>query len=98
MLPITLLNLRRRRGARYGKSDLSATFQDQSFLLPRNTGRRPMADLLRLAAATGGLTALAAAGMAMWELHADLGLVEHGDHLVVKDILSGDQAVQTVAI
>ena len=48
-------------------------------------------------AATVGLTVLAAAGMAMWELLADLGLVEHGDHLVVKDILSGDQAVQTVA-
>jgi hypothetical protein len=48
-------------------------------------------------AATMGLTVLAAAGMAMWDLLADLGLVEHGDHLIVKDILSGDQAVQTVA-
>jgi hypothetical protein len=48
-------------------------------------------------AATMGLTVLAAAGMAMWEILADLGLVEHGDHLVVKDILSGAQAVQTVA-
>jgi hypothetical protein len=44
-----------------------------------------------------GLTVLAAAGMAMWEILADLGLVERGDHLVVKDILSGAQAVQTVA-
>ena len=48
-------------------------------------------------AATMGLTVLAAAGMAMWDLLADLGLVEHGDHLVVKDILSGGQAVQNVA-
>ena len=48
-------------------------------------------------AATMGLTVLAAAGMAMWEILADLGLVEHGDHVIVKDILSGDQAVQTVA-
>ena len=48
-------------------------------------------------AATVGLTVLAAAGMAMWGLLVDLGLVEHGDHLVVKDILSSDQAVQTVA-
>ena len=48
-------------------------------------------------AAITGLTVLAAAGMAMWELLADLGLVEHGDHLVVKDILSAGHAVQTVA-
>jgi hypothetical protein len=41
-------------------------------------------------AATVGLTVLAAAGMAMWGLLADLGLVEHGDELVVKDILAGD--------
>ena len=47
-------------------------------------------------AATTGLTALAAAGMAKWDVLADLGL-EHGDHLVVKDILSGNRAVQTVA-
>ena len=40
---------------------------------------------------------LAAASMAMWELLTDLGLVEYGDHLVVKDILSGDNAAQTVA-
>jgi hypothetical protein len=33
----------------------------------------------------------------MWGLLADLGLVEHGDQLVVKDILTGDQAVQPVA-
>jgi hypothetical protein len=44
-----------------------------------------------------GLTVLSAAGLAMWDLLADLGLVEHGDHLVVKDILSGDQVVQAVA-
>lgn len=48
-------------------------------------------------AATVGLTVLSAAGLAMWDLLADLGLVEHGDHLVVKDILSGDQVVQAVA-
>ena len=48
-------------------------------------------------AATVGLTVLAAAGMAMRGLLADLGLLEHGDQLVVKDILTGDQAVQPVA-
>lgn len=48
-------------------------------------------------AATVGLTVLAAAGMAMWELLADLGLVEHGDHLVVKDILSADHTTRIVA-
>jgi hypothetical protein len=42
-------------------------------------------------AATVGLTVLAAAGMAMWGLLADLGLVDHGDQLVVKDILTADQ-------
>jgi hypothetical protein len=47
--------------------------------------------------ATTGVTVLAASGTAMWELLADLGLVECGDHLVVKDILSGDKAVQSVA-
>jgi hypothetical protein len=40
-------------------------------------------------AAMVGLTVLAAAGMAMWDLLAGLGLVEHGDELVVKDILAG---------
>jgi hypothetical protein len=44
-----------------------------------------------------GLTVLAAAGMAMWGLLADLGLVEHGDQLVVNDILTGDQPGQHVA-
>jgi hypothetical protein len=34
-------------------------------------------------AATVGPTVLAAAGMAMWGLLADLGLVKHGDELVV---------------
>jgi hypothetical protein len=48
-------------------------------------------------AATVGLTVLAAAGMARWGLLADLGLLEHGDQLVVKDILTGDQAVKPVA-
>ena len=48
-------------------------------------------------AATVGLTVLAAAGMAMWGLLADLGLVEHGDQLVVNDILTGDQPGQPVA-
>jgi hypothetical protein len=38
-------------------------------------------------AAAVGLTVLAAAGMAMWGLLADLGLVNCGDELVVKDIL-----------
>jgi hypothetical protein len=38
-----------------------------------------------------GLTVLAAAGMAMWGLLADLGLVDHGDQLVVKDILTANQ-------
>ena len=36
---------------------------------------------------------IAAAGMAMWGLLADLGLVHHGDELVVKDILAGTQHV-----
>jgi hypothetical protein len=40
-------------------------------------------------AATVGLTILADAGRAMWGLLADLGLVRHGDELVVKDILAG---------
>jgi hypothetical protein len=44
-------------------------------------------------AATVGLTVLASAGMAMWGLLADLGLLQHGDQLVVKDILTADQAV-----
>ena len=44
-----------------------------------------------------GLTVLAAAGMPMWELLAHLALVEHGDHLVVRDILSGDQTLRAVA-
>jgi hypothetical protein len=48
-------------------------------------------------AATVGLTVLAAAGIAMWGLLADLGLVEQGDQLVLKDILTGDQAVRLVA-
>jgi hypothetical protein len=48
-------------------------------------------------AATLGLTVLAAAGMAMWGLLADLGLVEHGDQFVVKDLLTGDQTVRPVA-
>jgi hypothetical protein len=42
-------------------------------------------------ATTVGLTVLAAAVMAMWGLLADLGLVDHGDLLVVKDILTADQ-------
>jgi hypothetical protein len=41
-------------------------------------------------AATVGPTVLAAAGMAMWGLLPDLGLVEHGDELVAKDILAGE--------
>jgi hypothetical protein len=48
-------------------------------------------------AATLGLTVLASAGMAMWGLLADLGLVEHGDRLVVKDLLTGDQILRLVA-
>jgi hypothetical protein len=48
-------------------------------------------------AATLGLTVLAAAGMAMWGLLVDLGLVEHGDRLVVKDLLNGDQLLRAVA-
>ena len=48
-------------------------------------------------AATVGLTVLTAADMAMWGILAGLGLVEHGDRLVVKDILNGDQAAQPVA-
>lgn len=41
-------------------------------------------------AATVGLTVLEQAGMAMWGLLADLGLVESGDELVVKDIIAAD--------
>ena len=37
-----------------------------------------------------GLTVLAAAGLAMWGILADLGLANHGDELAVRDILSGD--------
>jgi hypothetical protein len=48
-------------------------------------------------AATVGLTALSAAGMAMWGLLADLGLVQHGDRLVVKDILTSDMDVRPVS-
>jgi hypothetical protein len=48
-------------------------------------------------AATVGLTVLVAAGMAMWGLLADLRLVEHGDELVVKDILTGDLTIRPVA-
>jgi hypothetical protein len=44
-----------------------------------------------------GLTVLAQAGMAMWGLLADLRLVEHGDELVLKDILSGDLTIRPVA-
>jgi hypothetical protein len=40
--------------------------------------------------ATVGPTVLATAGMAMWGLLADLELVEHGDELMVKDILAGE--------
>jgi hypothetical protein len=48
-------------------------------------------------AATVGLAVLAAAGMAMWGLLADLRLVEHGDELVVKDILTGNLTIRPVA-
>lgn len=48
-------------------------------------------------AATVGLTVLAATDMALWGLLAGLGLVERGDQLVVKDILTGGQASQPVA-
>jgi hypothetical protein len=48
-------------------------------------------------AALVGLAVLAAAGMAMWGLLADLRLVEHGDELVVKDILACDLTIQPVA-
>jgi hypothetical protein len=48
-------------------------------------------------AAVVGLTVLAQAGMAMWGLLADLRLVEHGDELVLKDILSGDLTIRPVA-
>jgi hypothetical protein len=44
-----------------------------------------------------GLAVLATAGMAMWGLLADLRLVEHGDELVVKDILVGDLTIRPVA-
>ena len=37
---------------------------------------------------TVGLTVVVAAGIAMWGLLADLGLVDHGDQLVVKDIFN----------
>jgi hypothetical protein len=46
--------------------------------------------MARQIAATVGPTVLAAAGVAMWGFLADLGLVEHGDELVVKDILTGE--------
>ena len=39
-------------------------------------------------AATVGLTVLAQAGMEMWGLLRDLGLVDSGDQLVVRDILA----------
>ena len=39
-------------------------------------------------AANVGLTVLAQAGMEMWGLLEDLGLVESGDELVVRDILA----------
>lgn len=42
-------------------------------------------------AATVGLTVLAAAGMAMWGLLADLGLVVPGDELLVKEILTNNR-------
>jgi hypothetical protein len=48
-------------------------------------------------AAMVGLTVLAAAGMAMWGLLADLRLVEHGDELVVKDLLTGNLTIRPVA-
>lgn len=48
-------------------------------------------------AATVGLMVLAEAGMAMWGLLADLRLVEHGDELVVRDILIGDLTIRSVA-
>jgi hypothetical protein len=48
-------------------------------------------------AAMVGLAVLATAGMAMWGLLADLRLVEHGDELVVKDILVGDLTIRPVA-
>jgi hypothetical protein len=44
-----------------------------------------------------GLTVLAAAGMAMWGLLADLRLVEHEDELVVKDLLTGNLIIRPVA-
>jgi hypothetical protein len=48
-------------------------------------------------AAMVGLTVLAAAGMAMWGLLADLRLVEHGDELAVKDLLTGNLTIRPVA-
>jgi hypothetical protein len=48
-------------------------------------------------AAMVGLTVLAAAGMAMWGPLADLRLVEHGDELVVKDLLTGNLTIRPVA-
>jgi hypothetical protein len=51
----------------------------------RRCAARPLAEQM---AATVDATVLAAAGMAMWALLADLGLVEHGDQLVVKDLLT----------
>jgi hypothetical protein len=44
-----------------------------------------------------GLTVLAAAGMAMWGILADLRLVEYGDELVVKDIPTGNLTIRPVA-
>jgi hypothetical protein len=40
---------------------------------------------------------LAAAGMAMWGVLAGLQLVEHGDELVVKDVLTGNLTIRPVA-
>jgi hypothetical protein len=40
-----------------------------------------------------GLTVLATAGLAMGSLLADFRLVEHGDELVVEDILAGDHPI-----
>lgn len=40
-------------------------------------------------AATAGLNALARTGMETWGILVDLGLVDHGDELVVKEMLAG---------
>ena len=56
----------------------------------RPLARRPYVawTLVGQIAANVGLTVLAQAGKEMWVLLRDLGLVDSGDYLVVKDILS----------